>query len=297
MSKREAIIRLSLILRKLRSKACTFEEIYDFLMQEGEIQSYNFDISKRTFQRDLQDIASIFSIDIDYDFSNRKYYIAEEGPANDRLLEAFDTFSALNVRERMSDILLFEDRKPLGTDHLHGIMHAIKQQKLIKFSYSKYWEEGSTTRTLVPYAMKEFNHRWYVVGKDHIKQEIRIFGLDRIKDLQILKEGYEAANFSVQDYFKHCFGIIRPDDEKSAPEEVILSFNPFKGKYIKSLPLHHSQQLLVDNEEETRVSIKVYITHDLMMEILSHGHEVDVIGPIGLRKKVKDELESALKTY
>jgi predicted DNA-binding transcriptional regulator YafY len=85
MSKREAIIRLSLILRKLRSKASTFDDIYEFLMQEGEIQSYNFEISKRTFQRDLQDIASIFSIDVAYDFSNGKYYIAEESPANDRL--------------------------------------------------------------------------------------------------------------------------------------------------------------------------------------------------------------------
>ena len=83
--------------------------------------------------------------------------------------------------------------------------------------------------------------------------------------------GFDSYNFNVSEYFKHCFGIIRPDDEDSAPEKIILSFNSFKGKYIKSLPLHHSQQLLIDNETETRVSIEVYITHDLLMEILSHG--------------------------
>lgn len=70
--KKEAVIRSRLILSKLRSKASNFDEINDFLMQKEEIQSYNFGISKRTFQRDLQDIAYIFSIDIAYDFSIRK---------------------------------------------------------------------------------------------------------------------------------------------------------------------------------------------------------------------------------
>ena len=75
MSKQAAIIRLTLIVRKLRTKPSSFDEIYDYLQEAGEIHSLNFDISKRTFQRDIDDIAIIFSIDIEFDHSRKQYYI------------------------------------------------------------------------------------------------------------------------------------------------------------------------------------------------------------------------------
>ena len=30
------------------------------------------------------------------------------------------------------------------------------------------------------------------------------------------------------------------------------NFYPFQGNYIKSLPLHHTQQILIDNEDECK---------------------------------------------
>ncbi len=97
-------------------------------------------------------------------------------------------------------------------------------------------------------------------------------------------------------YFEHCFGIITPDDVE-APQEVILSFDPFQGKYIKSLPLHGSQEVLVDNEHEVRVKIKIYPTHDFLMEILSHGENVKVIKPAGLIEQLKSNYTNAINQY
>ena len=73
MSKRESIARYNLIIKKLRKSSSTFEEIDDYLARESELQSYNFNVSKRTFQRDLDDIRSLFKIDIQYNYT-RKYY-------------------------------------------------------------------------------------------------------------------------------------------------------------------------------------------------------------------------------
>ena len=39
------------------------------------------------------------------------------------------------------------------------------------------------------------------------------------------------------------------------PQKIVLSFDPFQGQYIKSLPLHKSQTVLVDNVEEFRIKI------------------------------------------
>jgi predicted DNA-binding transcriptional regulator YafY len=102
-------------------------------------------------------------------------------------------------------------------------------------------------------------------------------------------------NFNVEDYFKHCFGIIRPEDEK--PEEVILSFDPHQAKYIKSLPLHESQQIIEENENETVFRLKVFITHDFVMEILSYGETVKIIEPQNLISAIKGIYNETLKQY
>jgi hypothetical protein len=103
--------------------------------------------------------------------------------------------------------------------------------------------------------LKEFNHRWYLVGEDIEKQTIRIFGLDRVLSLDITNRKFEPAIFDVAAYFYHCFGIIRPDEETVKPARVVLSMTPFKGRYFKSLPLHLTQEVLIDNEQETGVGL------------------------------------------
>jgi predicted DNA-binding transcriptional regulator YafY len=86
------------------------------------------------------------------------------------------------------------------------------------------------------------------------------------------------------DYFKNSYGVMTSEDEE--PEEIVLSFEPLQGKYIKSFPLHESQKILVDDDNELRVSLKLYITHDLIMELLSFGGDVTVLHPESLVKNV-----------
>jgi predicted DNA-binding transcriptional regulator YafY len=297
MSKKEAIIRYSLIVRKLRTKPSTFDEIYDFLQDEAELMSYNFDISKRTFQRDLDDIRSIFSLELNFDFSRKVYYIEEGNPANERLLEAFDMFNALNIKDRIPNALFFENRKPKGTELLHGLMHAITNNQQVKFSYKKHWEDMSTQRTINPYAIKEFDNRWYLVGSDCKINQIRIFGLDRVNDLNITNLKFNDPQFSIEEYFRDCFGIIRPDEADQRPEKVILSFDPLKGEYIKSLPLHSSQKVLEDSQERLLIELKVFITYDFVREILSHGNEVQVLEPEHLKQSIMNNTRIMLSKY
>ena len=141
MSKRESITRYSLIIKKLRKTPATFNEISDYLLLESELQEYNFNVSKRTFKRDIEDISSLYNIDIVYDFSRKVYYIDfdEQSEINERIFEAFDTFNALNISDRLSDYIHFEKRGPQGTENLFGLLHAIKNKVQICFSYQKFW--------------------------------------------------------------------------------------------------------------------------------------------------------------
>jgi predicted DNA-binding transcriptional regulator YafY len=298
MSKRESIARYNLIIKKLRKQPATFPEISDYLAFESELQEYNFNVSQRTFQRDLVDIRSVYNIDIQYDFSRKVYHIDfdEQSEVNERILEAFDTFNALNISDRLSDYIHFEKRRPQGTENLYGLLHAIKNKVQISFSYQKYWEDEITHRIAEPYALKEFKNRWYVLANDLKDRKVKSFALDRLTELEITRKKFQLSNdFDVNEHFKYCFGIISPNEH--APQDVILSFDPFQGKFIKSLPLHESQMVLEDNEDELRIKLKLFVTHDFIMELLSFGDHVTVIQPAALIEEIKNTYSNALKLY
>jgi predicted DNA-binding transcriptional regulator YafY len=298
MSQREIVSRYNLIINKVRRCPCTYKEIVKHLALESEIQSYDFIISKRTFKRDLDDIRSLYNIDIQFDFSRKVYFINldDQPEVNDRILEAFDTFNALNISDRLSDHIHFEKRRPAGTENLYGILHAIKNRYLIKFTYHKFWEDEVTLRCVEPYALKEFKSRWYVLSKDQKDKKIKSFALDRLTKIEITNKPFIfPEDYNIEESYRYCFGIISPNDQP--PQDIILSFEPTQGKYIKTLPLHHSQQILVDNEKELKIKLTVCITYDLIMELLSFGEFLKVIEPASLIKEITKKYNRALSQY
>ena len=175
-------------------------------------------------------------------------------------------------------------------------MHAIKNQLRINFTYHKYWDEDITVRLVEPYVLKEFKNRWYVLAKDLGDNKVKSFALDRITEMDITKVKFTAAkDYDVDEHYKYSFGIMSPNEDK--PQEIILSFDPIQGKYAKSLPWHQSQEILIDNENELRIRLTLFITHDFFMELLSHGDTVRFIRPKNLIEDLKATCTSILKMY
>ncbi len=298
MSKRDYIIRYLLIVKKIRnSRFATFNEINEYIQREFELLDAPRNISLRTFQRDLNEIRTIFNIDIKCNNSNQ-YYIAEEENSgfNNRMMEAFDIINSLSTGQQLAPHILLEKRCPLGTEHLYGLLHAIRNCYIVRFEYQKYYEPEITSREVEPYALKEFKGRWYLLSKDNKDDIIKTFALDRMNDLEISKKKFSyPTELNPNDYFKNCFGVITSDE--TGPEEIVLSFDPLQGKYIKSYPLHESQKILKDNEEELLIQLCLFLTHDFSMELLSYGENVKVIQPVSLVNDLKTTYQAALDLY
>lgn len=110
MSKKQYLKRYILIINKLRKKACTFGEIRNHLLNESEIDEENYDISIRTFQRDIKEIASIYNIEISANRLLGVYEIAHDGneDRNERLMESFEVFNSLNLTSSFSNQIIVE---------------------------------------------------------------------------------------------------------------------------------------------------------------------------------------------
>jgi proteasome accessory factor B len=300
MSKKQFLKRYSLIINKLRKKSSSFEEIQKYLAEQSINDEENYEISIRTFQREIKEIASTHGIEITYNRSQGVYEIVYDGneDRNERLMESFEIIDALKISTHLSNHLILEKRKPLGTNNMNYLIHAIKNRNEIRFSYSKYWIEElvDTQRKVQPLALKEARYRWYLVAKDLKDNLIKTFGLDRMTQLEITNSKFVIPeNYNPEEAFRHSFGIIK-DDYKN-PQKIVLSFSFEQGKYIKSLPLHHSQKELINNDEEYRIELFLQPTYDFVMELLSIGAEVKVLEPKSLQNEMKRKLLDALNLY
>ena len=78
---------------------------------------------------------------------------------------------------------------------------------------------------------------------------------------------------------------------------MVLSFSATQGNYIKTLPLHASQKVIVDNEKELRVEMFVHVTFDLVKAISSYANDVKVMAPASLKKEICKKYKDALQQY
>lgn len=265
---------------------------------QEELSGDTLTCSLRTFQRAMKEIDRIYNVKIQFDKSQKVYLIEEEeqDAQSERLMESFDLFNAIKMGNSFGKHLIFEKRKALGTEHMYGLLHSIRSRVEVSFNYRKFEDDSTSERVVRPIAIKEARNRWYLIAQDTADEKVKNFGLDRMSGLNIgTKKFKKIKDFNPEEEFKYNFGIINGTGEK--PEKIVLSFTPTEGRYVKSLPLHHSQKEVLKSKTERRFEYNLVPTYDLKMEILSYGHTVKVIEPDSLKKDIVAQLKKALENY
>jgi predicted DNA-binding transcriptional regulator YafY len=289
MAKNEQMLRLMYIFKYLQSnkQGADYLEISKFLEERFSNDYQELSFAPKTFQRDRKTLNELFNIEIEYKNSDKKYHLINDDFSDiaDSIFENLILVNAYRKSKENEDLIVFEKRQASGFYNLETAIQASKNKKIISFSYTKHWETTAEKRVIEPYALKEFRNRWYLIGNEFGSGNFKLktFGLDRITDLEILYRSFHKLEIDIDKFFSNAFGIIISDNAK--PEKIILSFNPRQAKFVKSLPLHHSQEIIIDNEEEFQISLQLIPTYDFYQELLTHAERLTIVSP----EKVKDE--------
>ena len=299
MSKHGTIRRYTLEIEKIRrGQFPSFQEIKDYLLNHG------FEVSDRTLQRDIEQIRFEFGLEIVYNRDKNGYFVDYENSIN---IESFFRFlEIVNAAELLTESLN-ESKDALkhisfdtggglkGIENLKPLLKAIKDKRKISFTHFNFHTEKSRKYTLKPYLLKEFQNRWYVVGILGGLKEFRTFGIDRMENLEIKAETFKPdKKLNPKAMFEKTIGLTY---SYNTLQKIVLSFTPTQGKYIKTLPLHTSQKILIDNDTEFRISITVIPNYELTQLILKHGDAVKVIEPQWLVDEIKGNLIRTIEKY
>jgi predicted DNA-binding transcriptional regulator YafY len=297
MSQFKSIERLSLILNFVNvNRYPSLENILSYLTDN------DLETTERTLQRDLKTLREMCFIDVKYSRANDGYWIDEDSKRDfDEWMRVFNLFNNARV---INEILLKSNTKldfidfdrnkqELKGDILGKVLGAVVDRKKIKFIRQSYWHKESKEVLLYPHLLKQYLNRWYVFGC-FPNGEFRSFGLDRVLELEVLTETFKLKNKKPKELFDSVIGLVYSGEKI---ETIVLSFDPFQGKYIKSQPIHHSQKIVIDSDKELRIELRVKVNYELEEQILKHGQRVRVLEPKSLRKLIKNRLKEALASY
>lgn len=304
-------------------EACS-EALYEF---EGR----DINVSKRTVQLDIQlmrsDKLGYNAPIIAYD---RKYYRYEDEDysitnipltENDmnvltetvEMLKQFKDFSLFSelggIIHRLEDkiyteksqksavIHLEKNENLKGLEHLDLLYQAIVKEICLKLTYQSFKAKKSSEIVFHPFILKEFNNRWFVVGRKGKGSPIITFALDRIIAIDYnLDIPYLNEDFDGDEYYANTIGVTVLNATQL--REVDLKIDKYNAPYVLTKPFHKSQELIEEGKDgSVTVRIKVHLNFELERLILGFGDSMQVLRPRQLKNRIRKKLKGAIANY
>lgn len=298
----DAIKRQLLIINKLERAVTpvSADDLMNFLANNKWGMGFSYPEERRSrirlLQRDIKSIKTTFGTKIVR--AGKSAYHIVEIPDDKRILTYkrlfadFDLLTALHPDTDINRHIIPEHSRNRGSEYLYDILRAIKERSVIEFDYVNYRNGGSERHhSLAPHFLKEDQGLWYVVGYEDGK--LLLFGLDRIKNLVLTDKEFEFdESLNIEENFRDSYGIWA--DPAMPTEDIELRYDALDGSFLKARPLHPSQKVIVDNSEEFRITLRLKITNDFVMALLSRARSLEVIRPLHLRERIRTTLASAL---
>ena len=268
-------------------------------------------IPPTTFKRDLFEIGRSFNIYLEgvKQRQDSYYYMVnpddfDEGSITrlmvDRISDTLQVNAVIRKGKELGSVDFGEriqlEAYPSGEKHLSSVLNAIKDNAVIRFSYQGFWDDEDEYVLLQPYFVKMALRRWYVVGLRTDTNEMDGFCLDRIQQLAQTTERFTfPSDFDVKKYFQYSYGALIEKDIKV--ETVKIKVWEEQVKYLRSLPIHHSQEEIETAANYSIFQFKIRPTYDFKMEILSHGSSWEVLTPSWFRKDVASGFRMGYRLY
>ncbi len=288
-------------------------------------------ISKRTIQLDIQLMRSDkLGYNAPIEVYDKKYYrYAEQGfsimnvPINDSdmavltetitMLKQFKDFSFFS--DLTAIVQRLEDKVYSESTHQHPIIHmdknenlkglaflellyqSIVKQLVLKMEYKSFKATNVNTFSFHPYLLKEYNNRWFVLGKRQGERKLHNLALDRIEAIDYdLETEYLPSDFDRDAYYSNTIGVtVHAADQV---EEIHLKFSKIHAPYVETKPLHHSQRILKRLEDGAiEIAIDVHYNFELVRVLLGFGAGLTVLKPLSLKRTIKRSIAASLKNY
>jgi predicted DNA-binding transcriptional regulator YafY len=202
--------------------------------------------------------------------------------------------SHLDVPQTESVITLDTAPYNKSLEYFDIVLKSVHEQQALEIIYEKHSKERNRHK-FHPYFVVGYKGIWYVLGYSENRKGIVTLGLDRFKQADVADIPFiKNTLLKPEEHFRHTIGITHTP---GPPENIELLFSPTQANYIKTQHLHHTQETINDDVKGLHIRLKLKPNYELHSLLLSFGHEVEVLKPLSLRKKMVESVEKIRMVY
>ncbi|MCM1491159.1 MAG: WYL domain-containing protein [Muribaculum sp.] len=252
---------------------------------------------ERTFHHYRRGIEDMFNIDISCDPEGYYYIDTQDSPETRQftswILDSNATTNALQELGTGSGRVEMED-VPSAREFLPVVAEAMRCNQKILFTYAGFTRSRAEVGILFsPYFLKFYKQRWYMFGEKD-GGGMRTYALDRVTEMEITDIRFKLPReICMSEYFGNIIGVTT---SKADIRNVIIRTTTTRAKYLRALPLHHTQ------EEEMHDFYSVFryklkLNYELVSELMAMGPDVTVLAPRELQLMLTNRLRETLDNY
>jgi predicted DNA-binding transcriptional regulator YafY len=194
-------------------------------------------------------------------------------------------------------IIDFEEVELINEQQLNDLYKVIREEKTISINYLPFTATTPQDLVIYPYLLKEFRHRWYIVGLNKSLQKIQNIAIDRIKYWHKI-ENEKFISSPIPDILARFRDIIGVTLNENAPkEQIVVQLATHRARYVETKKWHHSQRKISEKDGKTVFEFELIINNELRSRILEYSGDIEVLKPLHLRSEIAEMLQKSLALY
>jgi predicted DNA-binding transcriptional regulator YafY len=175
------------------------------------------------------------------------------------------------------------------------INKAIIDKNQIIITYYTITRNKQTIRTVDPLHLMFKGGFWYLIAFCHWRDEIKIFRIDRIKDIQKTNKSFNIpSTFSLSSYLGKSWQVVRGEGETYKIEIKIF---PPASRWVREEVRHHTQKIINLDNETILFTAEVPSFIEIKKWVLQLGSCAQVLKPEELKNKVLEEIDGMRGRY
>jgi predicted DNA-binding transcriptional regulator YafY len=171
---------------------------------------------------------------------------------------------------------------------------ALVQRKRLKIEYHGRTRGEVTDREISPQRLVHYRDNWYLDAWCHLRKGLRSFALERIRAAQVSsRAALDVAEAKLDKHFATAYGIFAGSPKQMA----VLRFTAERARWVADEQWHPRQAGRFLDDGRYELEVPYSDPRELVMDILRHGSDVEVVAPAELRASVVRQLQAALGQY
>lgn len=184
--------------------------------------------------------------------------------------------------------------KAYRSESFQALCQALLSRRRVDMTYYSRPTDSSSERSVSPQRLIYYRDNWYLDAWCHLRDGLRSFSIDAIQQLAISAEAaLEIGEAELNRELESGYGIF----SGAVTQRALLRFSPQLARWVSRETWHPGQQSEYDDEGYYLLRVPYSQDTELIMDILKHGAEVEVLEPEELRQRVKSRVDEMRALY